>query len=230
MAGVLAGRADAVLSHRSAAAHLGLRPTQAAVAVTIPRRLRHRPGLRFHYSRLPRDEVMLHDGIPVTTASRTLFDLAAVITLGQLVRAVNQAEIRRLWDPLSLHDLLRRHPRRPGAAALRAALALEGRITRSELEDRFLDFLLSTGLPRPAVNFPLWFGDRWIEADCVWSERLLIVELDGYASHGTRAAYEGDRARDRGLAAAGWRVIRVTWRQLRDEPEALARDLRALLT
>ena len=230
MAGVLAGGSGAVLSHRSAAAHLGLRPPQSAVEVTVPRRLRARHGLRFHCSRLPADEVTVHDGIPVTTPPRTLFDLAASINADQLARAVNQAEIRRLWDPLSLHDLLVRHPRRPGAAALRAALRLEGRVTRSELEDRFLGFLRDAGLPPPVTNAPLRLGDRSVEADCVWLGPRLIVELDGYASHRTRAAYEGDRARDRALTAAGWRVIRITWRQLHREPAALARELRALLT
>jgi predicted transcriptional regulator of viral defense system len=230
MAAVLAGGRGAVLSHRSAAAHLGLRPPQATVEVTVSRRLRARPGLRFHHSRLPADEVTVHDRIPITTVPRTLFDLAAVIPAGQLARALNEAEIRRLWDPLSLQDLLERHPRRPGAAAIRAALGIGAQVTRSELEDRFLDFLGRAGLPRPGTNVPMRLGDRWIEADCLWPHQRLLVELDGYGSHHTRLAYERDRARDRALTAAGWRVIRITWRQLHDEPEALARDLRASLT
>ena len=57
----------------------------------------------------------------------------------------------------------------------------------------------------------------------------MIVELDGYATHGRRRAFEDDRRRDRALAAAGYTVVRITWRQLRDEPEAVARDLRRLL-
>ena len=69
----------------------------------------------------------------------------------------------------------------------------------------------------------------WIEADCIWREQRLIVELDGHATHSTRSAFESDRARDRALIAAGWRVMRITWRQLHDEPQALTRDLRASL-
>lgn len=76
---------------------------------------------------------------------------------------------------------------------------------------------------------PLRLGSRWIEADCVWREQRLIVELDGHASHATAAPYERDRARDRALVAAGWRVARITWRQLHREPGALEADLRALL-
>jgi len=123
------------------------------------------------------DEVTVKDGIPVTIVSRTLFDLAAVLSSGQLERAVNEAEIRRLWDRLSLQDLLVRHPRRPGAAKIRTVLA---------------------GIERPQANVPLLVEGRWIEVDCVWRRQCLIVELDGRETHGTAHAFENDRARDRG--------------------------------
>jgi very-short-patch-repair endonuclease len=97
------------------------------------------------------------------------------------------------------------------------------------LEDRFMALLERMGLPLPATNVPLPRNSRWIEADCVWRRPRPIVELDGHATHGTRATYERDRARDCALIAAGWRVMRITWRQLRDEPAELARDLRASL-
>jgi hypothetical protein len=102
-------------------------------------------------------------------------------------------------------------------------------ITRSMLEERFLAFLDASGLPPPATNAPLQLGHRFVEADCAWREQRLIVELDGYATHGTRASFEDDRGRDRALTAAGWRVMRVTWRQLHHGPEPLAADLRAAL-
>jgi hypothetical protein len=200
------------------------------VEVTSARRRRSRPGLCFRRSRLPHDEVTTHAGIRVTTVPRTLFDLAAVVSPGQLNRAVNEAEVRRLWDPLSLSDLLDRHRRRPGAAAVRAVLAMPGaRVTRSELEDLFIGFLDDQGLPRPATNVPIRLNGVWIEPDCTWRRQRLIVELDGNAAHATRTAFESDRARDRALVAAGWRVVRITWRQLHDQPDAVARDLRASL-
>jgi hypothetical protein len=229
MAAVLAGGPGAVLSHRAAAAHWEIRPSDARdLEVTTARRRRSRPGLCFYRSYLPLDEVTTQGGIPVTTVPRTLFDLAAVVPSGHLNRAVNEAEIRLLWDPLSLDDLLARHPRRPGAAVVRAVLETPGTcITRSELEDLFIGFLDGEGLPRPATNVPMQLSGAWIEADCVWPEQRLIVELDGHATHATRSAFENDRARDRALVAAGWRVMRITWRQLQDHPEALSRDLRA---
>ena len=102
--------------------------------------------------------------------------------------------------------------------------------TRSELEDRFLAFVDRAGLPRPEVNAALQLADGWIEADCLWRAPRLVVELDGYTSHATRAAFDHDRARDRTLQAAGWRVVRITWRHLTHDPTTLTAQLRELLT
>lgn len=82
---------------------------------------------------------------------------------------------------------------------------------------------------RPQLNGSLALRNRFFEPDCIWDEQRLIVELDGRDVHGTHAAFESDRQRDRILLAEGWRWARVTWRQLRDEPEAIAADLRAAL-
>jgi very-short-patch-repair endonuclease len=56
-----------------------------------------------------------------------------------------------------------------------------------------------------------------------------MVELDSRTVHGTARAFEKDRERDRILLAEGWRLARVTWRQLRDEPKAIAADLQRTL-
>jgi hypothetical protein len=141
---------------------------------------------------------------------------------------MDDAELGQLADQIGLQTLLERHPRRRGVGAIHAILAdqLVASITRSEFEAGFLVFLIANGLPRPLVNQPV---PPVGECDFVWPEARLIVELDGYATHGTRRSFEADRARDRALHVAGWRVTRITWRQLRDEPERLAADLRVLL-
>jgi very-short-patch-repair endonuclease len=128
-----------------------------------------------------------------------------VLSRDQLERAVNEAERLRL-------DVGSARSRTPA-------------ITRSEMEDRFLSLLDAHDLARPEVNVALRVGDDWMEVDCLWPRSRLIVELDGFAADGTRAAFERDRARDRRLQAAGWRVARVTWRQLNDD---LAEELRRL--
>jgi very-short-patch-repair endonuclease len=177
---------------------------------------------------LPADEVTVHDAIPVTTPARTLLDLAAILDEHRLARAAERAEALRLTSPTSLADLTARYPRRPGVPNIQRLLD-EGRIvettTRSGIERRFLTLLDAESLPRPLVNKPL--GE--ITPDFRWTNERLVVELDGFETHGTRAAFERDRARDRGLTVAGWRVARVTKRQLDNAPEELAAELRALL-
>lgn len=97
------------------------------------------------------------------------------------------------------------------------------------MEDRFFALLDEAGLPRPEVNAQLEIAGTWIEPDFMWPSARLIVELDGYETHGTRAAFESDRARDRALQLAGWRVCRVTWRQLHERPAAVVSELSVLL-
>ncbi len=231
MAAVLAAGPDAVLSHRSAATHWGLLSlTGQPINVTSPRGIRPRSGLVVHRSRLPRDETATLDGIPVTTVPRTLLDLAATTPRRALEQALGQAERRQLTDPLSLPDLVERYPGRRGLATLRTALAERtSDVSRSELEEDFFPFIAHEGLPEPERNVALHLGDRFIEADCLWREQRLIVELDGRATHDTADAFHRDRARDRAAFVAGWTTIRVTWRDLHIEPGLLAADLRAAL-
>jgi len=227
MAAVLAGGPDAVLSHRSAAVLWGIRAAGGTrVEIAVPRQRRPRPGIQAHHSSLRADERTVHDGIPVTTPARTLLDLAAVLTQHQLARAAERAEALRLTSPTSLEALAARHRGRPGVPAVRrVAGTVAPIVTRSELERRFITLLDRERLPRPLVNVPL----AGAEADFAWPDPRVVVELDGYETHGTRAAFERDRARDRALQAAGWRVVRITWRQLDDTPRRIAAELSALL-
>jgi very-short-patch-repair endonuclease len=230
MAGVLAGGDGTVLSHRTAAALWGIRDTSRRdIEITTPGRRRTRAGLVVHEATVPRDEQTWHDGIPVTTPARTLLDLAALLDEHQLARAAERAEALRLGSPTSLADLVARYPRRPGVPTLRKLVEADrvaATRTRSELERRFLTLLDAEGLPRPLVNERI----DTMEPDFVWTTERLVVELDGFETHGTRAAFERDRARDRALMAAGWRVARITKRQLDDAPSELAAELQALLT
>jgi very-short-patch-repair endonuclease len=229
MAAVLAGGPGAVLGHRSAGDLHGIHPNaHPRIEVSVPKQRRSRDGVTFHACALPPDEVTTVDGIPVTTVPRTLFDLAAVLRPRQLERALNEAEALRLYDHLSLDHLLTRYPRRAGSRAIRAALharRTSEKVTRSELELRFLEFLDQAGLPEPETNAIV----EGFEVDCVWREQRVVVELDSRAFHLTRAAFEADRERDRVLQAAGWRPVRITSAQLDLAPRPLAADLRRLL-
>jgi very-short-patch-repair endonuclease len=157
-----------------------------------------------------------------------LLDLATVLPRERVERAANEAEVQGLSDSLSLDDIVARYPRRHGVRTIRAILEqLQAGpiVTHSELEARFLGFVRKTGLPSPSFNTHL----LGFECDCVWRDQRVVVELDGRATHDTFAAFERDRARDRALAAGGWRTVRITWRQLHEQPESIAADLRRML-
>lgn len=213
MAAVLFCGPDAVLSHRSAAALWGIRrPTSGAIETTTPSKSRSRFAIRRHYSTLPADEVTEREGIPVTTVPRTIFDLAADEPPHVVEAALRQSEYRRLHDRLSLPHLLERYPGRKGCRTIRECLARRRESsghTRSWLEEVFLPFLDRHRLPRPKrLNAWIDAGGKQFEVDCFWPPNA-IVELDGFAAHGTHTAFKEDRARDRRLRAAGYGVTRI---------------------
>jgi very-short-patch-repair endonuclease len=229
MAAVLAAGPGAVLAGRSAAALWCMRQTSRSDVEVISPRLCRRPGIAARCMVLRADETDQEDGIPVTTPARTLFDLAAVVTPAQLEAAFNEAEYRRLTSPVSLDALLERYPRRKGNSAVKQVLDNHRKNgatrTRSDLERALISLLDAHHLPRPRINRNTEHG----ELDATWPEHKLSVEVDGWAAHGTRQAFEDDRARDRALVVDGWRVIRLTWRQLEAEPARIAAQLSALL-
>jgi very-short-patch-repair endonuclease len=231
LAAVLACGNGAVLSHRAAAALWGLRPSKSRlIDVTVPTRSgrQRRRGIVVHRSALPSAEVTRRRGIPVTTLARTLLDLAEVVTRRALERATDEAERLDLLDLDALDAVIGRNPGRVGAARLRKlreSHLVGSTITKSELEELFLELCRSHSLPSPAVNQRV--GPYVV--DFLWEEQRLIVETDGRATHGTRAAFERDRARDAHLTAAGYRVVRFTYRQVAHEPDTVARLLSSLL-
>ncbi len=221
MAALLACGRDAVVSHRSAAGLWGLLPPppgRAPVDVLIPGRdrSRHR-GLRARrVVDLSREDVTIREGIPVTTAARTLVDLAGTLAMRELEQALARADRKGLAGRADVAAALSRRYRAKGAAALRELLASADApaFTRSEAEERLLALVRSGGLPAPSANARIGA----IEVDFLWRGTGVVVEVDGFAHHRSRRSFEGDRIRDARLAAMGLRVVRVTWRQLVKEP------------
>ena len=227
MAAVLAGGAGSALSHWSAASLLKLRAGAGPrTHVISPRRRRNSGAITFHLALLPDDELTETDHIPVTSPGRTILDLARHVSTPALHRMVEAAERLSPWEGPSIPELLGRYPRRAGTRKLRAVLATPLAMTRSEVEARFLYLLDAWGLPRPRMNLVIC----GFEVDCVWPDRRLVVELDAFGTHGSSAAFERDRKRDRVLQAAGWTVIRITATQLAEEASAIRCDLARLLS
>lgn len=227
MAAVLACGPGAVLSHFAAAALWGMRGG-TKLEVTAPRGRKPRAGIRMHWANLPDDETTVRHGIPTTTVPRTLLDLSAVVQRDEWRSALRQAEQLRLTDRLRVGDLVARYPRKPGAPIVRAVVREAERgmaVVKSKLEERFQAFLLNADLPRPSTNARI----EGMEVDCVWPAHRLAIELDSRTFHDVPDAFEVDRARDRRLAAAGWRVVRITSRQLDESRDDVEADLRRLL-
>jgi len=205
-----------VISHRSAGALWGLRPFDGRIDVTVPWDKSKRPGRLLHRAVLAPDEITTHDGIPVTTPARTQLDLASVLQRHQLQQAINEAERLRLEGPQP-----DRHPTKRGTANLRTLAPPTH--TRTDLEAAFHTFLNDRRFPAPQTNVLI----EGIEVDFAWPASRLVIELDSWEYHRTRADFESDRRKDRRLRAAGWTVLRLTWRDL-GEPGALEGELRAV--
>jgi len=226
MAAVLACGPDAVLSHRSAAALWGFGEERAgAIDVSVRRRSEHRRAGIQARSRpsLSADDVVRRRGIPVTTPTRTLVDVAIELAPLRLERAVNEADKLDLVDPETLRESLDRYGGAPGARPLRVLLDRQTfRLSDSDLEIFFRPLAARAGLP-PPLSKQMVDG---FEVDFHWPELNLVVETDGLRYHRTPAAQARDRLRDQTHTAAGRTALRFTHFQVRYEPRHVVRILR----
>jgi very-short-patch-repair endonuclease len=226
LAAVRACGEDALLSGRAAGHLLGVLRGSPSTPEVTARTERRIPGVKTRRSRRidPRD-VTTWRGIPVTTVSRTLVDLAGVLTLDELARACHEAGVRHGTTPTQVEAVLARRRTSPGASKIRQVLRGETPLTLSKLEARFLERLGEAGLVIPVTNRRA--GRRHV--DCRWPEQRLTVELDGYRYHSSRHAWEQDRLREREARARGDEFRRYTYRDVLEDPEQMIRELRALL-
>jgi predicted transcriptional regulator of viral defense system len=233
LAAVLACGEGAVLSHQTAAALHGLRPTQRAkIDVTVPRRSarRHR-GIDLHRSTtLAPEDVRIVDGIRCTTVARTLLDLAEVVSRRALERAFDQAEALEVLDLNAILGQLERNRSRRGSRRIKRVLEtyyIGSAPTESQLEEAFFAICRRINAPLPEVQkwIDLRDGEPMIRADFLWREQRVIVETDGDEFHGTRQARERDPRRDQRALLAGWVPMRTTWRQVMHRPWELERTI-----
>ena len=231
MAAVLAAGPGAFVSHRSAAVvwHLLKGQEDDLIDVTVTGLGRGgRAGLRIHRSRLVTTPEVRHlRALPVSAPARTLIDLAEAASDRELERAFHEALARNLFNVPYLQREMERFRGRRGVTRLRRILdASDGPLlTRSEAEERFLALVRESELPVPELNVLL----HGYEVDFLWREQRLVVEVDGFRFHSSRHAFERDRRRDADLQAAGYSVLRLTWRQVVNEAyPTVARVARAL--
>jgi very-short-patch-repair endonuclease len=225
MAAVIACSAGAVLSHSSAAAlwRIGSEKRDL-VELSLPSLSRRcRPGLQIHQRPALRDrEITAEFGIPVTTPIQTLIDMALRLDRAGVERMINEADKYNLAHPPGIRRALDQRAGEPGIAQLRRILDRRTfRLTKEELERRFLPLAAKAGLPVPLTG-------QWVngfEVDFYWPDLGLVVETDGLRYHRTPAEQARDRLRDQAHTAAGHTQLRFTHEQVRYEPDYVRRIL-----
>jgi very-short-patch-repair endonuclease len=229
----------AVISHRSAAALLRLRDVAPVVIDLIPpvEHGRKIDGIKAHRVAFPGPgEVRTAYGIPCTTVSRVLVDLAGTHGIDELRKAVEMAATRRVLDIAAVEAILAKGKRR-GAPALRSVLdewrpveeTARYSTIRSLFEAKLLPLVAAANLPIPQMNARVRTADRVLEVDLFWPDQRFVVEADSRKHHAIEVAFERDHKRTRELLAVGYEVLRVTWREAENEPEAVFAVLRARL-
>lgn len=229
MAAALACGPLAALSHRSAAELWGIgTELPGRIDISVRRRCEpRRSGIRAR-SRpsLRADEVVSHNGIPVTSPTQTLLDLATELPAPRLERAVNDADKHGLIDPEQLRAALDERAGEPGVRALRALLDRHTfRLSDSDLEVLFRPIAKAADLPPPLTKEVV----NGFEVDFFWPGLCLVVETDGLRYHRTPAAQARDRLRDQTHTAAGLTHLRFTHHQVKYEPAFVRKILRQTL-
>ncbi|WP_320671428.1 type IV toxin-antitoxin system AbiEi family antitoxin domain-containing protein [Patulibacter defluvii] len=233
MAAVLAVSPDALVSHGTAARLWSILPAgtreradeQVDVTV-IGRNPGVRPGVRRHRvgSLDPRDLRWIGP-IPVTSAARTVLDLAASTTAAFSERALAEAIRAGLTSEGEARSLMARSPGHPGLRTLGCVLCVGPAFDRSVAERLLVELLRRSGLPRAATNATV----AGFEVDVVWRDQRVVAEFDGYAFHGDRFAFRRDRRKLARLQAAGYRVVPIVWEDLHDHPETVVAVLATVL-
>lgn len=223
-----------VVCHRTAAALWGLpRFTEAGpIHVSHPTSLPPPEGVVTHQTSLGHRDIVLHQGVRVTTLARTLLDLAATEAPADVRAAVDFALARRRLSLDEFRALVIRSKGRRGVRLLRSMLRIfEGGDgpTESELEARVMDLIDAEGLPRPRRQANLRVAGRWRRLDFVFPGTNVVIEADGFAWHANPISFEKDRERANALAARGFVVLHWTWQALNERGPTLISELQRAL-
>ncbi|MDQ1438325.1 MAG: hypothetical protein QOK43_1954 [Acidimicrobiaceae bacterium] len=208
----------AVVSHRSAAWLHGLlaRPPHL-VELTAAEGIRPRlHGAVSCEGPLGPDEVSQCEGIPVTSVPRTLIDLTSVLMPDWVERLVHESIMRRLCE----YADVRRAAEHAAANDVNGAIAMLGLVGEAEgttpLEAMWHKILRQAGLPPAVTQHQVAVGSRLFVLDFAWPDARVALEVNGFAPHRTRAAFDRDHEKVATLQAAGWQVVSASARTPRD--------------
>lgn len=238
LAAVLAAGAGAAASRRSAAAlwrFPGFRP--GPIEITQGRGPSSRYPVRgLHDSRfLPPHQVRLVGAIPTSSPERTLLDLCGCTHPERAERALDNCLAMEATTVGRVGVMLAETGARgrPGTALLRRLLAVRTADyvpPESELEALLVAVIAAAGLAAPARQASVGGTQAPVgRVDFVYREARLVIEADSRRYHSSWLDVQADHRRDLLLTAAGWRVIRVNWHQLVEEPALFIAALQAIL-
>ena len=215
----------ALVSHRSAAALWGLGGSfPSIVEMTLPyKTVVPTKELIVHFSRrLGNEDRGLVAGLAVTTVTRTLADLGAVVPRWKVQDALDDAlreSKTTVWELYATIDRVRGRGRR-GVGVLRSLLndPLQGTVPPgSPLERRLVSVLAGAGIPEPVRQYPVYDEEGLIgRLDFAWPHVKVGLEADGYDPHSSRRSFHHDRQRHNRVTRTGWRLLHATWEDQKD--------------
>jgi very-short-patch-repair endonuclease len=221
-------------SHRSAASLLGLIDWLPQPEVTVARLANFRAEGRIHrHQDLEVQDIAHVQGIPCTNATRVLIDIGAVRR--DLVEPLFHAVLhRRLaeYDDIVARFYQVARKGRNGVGPLRAVLAEYDSAMapgESTLEVRLLEIIRQHGIKPPVRQHRVTVGGKQYRLDVAYPDEMLAIEGDGFGVHSERDRFETDRERQNALVLLGWRPLRFTWRQIRQNSAYVANTIRTAL-
>lgn len=219
----------AVISHGLACEWMDLCPaTDADLEFLVARgRPRRQPGVIVHSTtHLPPSDIRTTFGVRHTSAARSIFDVAATSTAGELDRLLDRAAKLATLELVDLHRVVDERKRLPGRPALLAAVARLGDSmgrSRSELERRAIALCVEAGIGEPISN-GIRAGE---EVDLSWLWTNGVVELDGFEFHWTPAQVAAAARKLEVLRSAGVPVLHLSWFDVTQRAQTTAERVRA---
>ena len=227
-------RSGGAASHRSAAGLLRLIDWVPHPEVTVAPMANYRgPGRIHRHEDLETQDIAVVQGIPCTNATRVLIDIGAVRRdlVEPLFHAVLHRQLADYDDIVArFYQVARRG--RNGVGPLRAVLAEYDAAMapgESTLEVRLLEIIRQHGIKPPVRQHRVVVGGRNYRLDVAYPDEMIAIEGDGFGVHGERERFETDRERQNALVLLGWRPLRFTWRQIRQQSQYVADTIRTAL-
>jgi hypothetical protein len=229
-AGWLWAKRQGVVAGFAAAALHGSKWVGDTTTVELFHENRHRlPGLRTRGDRIGEDEIVIVDGVPVSSPTRTALDLGCWYPTTSGVAAIDALARATDIKAADVELLAQRYPGRRGIARARLAISLFDSGAQSPKETWLRLVLVQAGLPRPQTQIPVFdeFGSAIAYLDMGWEDVKVAVDYDGDHHRSDRSQYNWDIRRLERLQHRGWTLIRVV---AGDRPADIVRRVRTALS